>query len=140
MDKAKKEYGALKKRAMLAKQRLKMGYWQKLVAERAQTLDKIGESDESVRLVRDLQQRQVRRDEDRALQPARADAEELLYSKVCAILEADENTTNPIGQLIDKDEFERLDESNRQRYILRLAEKFRELRERFYRERAGKSS
>lgn len=135
----KKEYSELKKRALLAKQRLKMGYWQRMYEERQQALREIGQSDESVRLVRDLQQEKVRRDEHKALCCDKAEEEELFYNKVCSILEQDENATNPIGQLIDRVEFERLDNDNRQRYILRLSQKFREMRERYYRERVGKS-
>ena len=132
---AEKEYSELKKRAMLAKQRLKMGYWQKMYDEKQRALDKVGDA----RQVNELTQEKVRRDELRAMNARGADEEELFYCKVCAILEKDENTTNPIGQLIDKSEFDRLDDNNRQRYILTLAQKFREMRERYYRERAGKS-
>ena len=136
---AEKEYSELKKRALLAKQRLKMGYWQRMEEEKEKNLTKLGETDENIRVVQELAQQKVRRDEHKALCADKADAEELFYCKVCSILERDENTINPIGQLIDKAEFERLDEGNRQRYILRLAQKFRDMRERYYRERSGKS-
>lgn len=138
-DKANKEYSELKRRALLAKQRLKMGYWQRMYEEKQKTLDQIGNNGNSVRLVNDLQLEKVRRDENKALDSEKADEEELFYCKVCNILENDENATNPIGQLIDRNEFERLDADNRQRYILKLAQKFREMRERYYRERTGKS-
>ena len=138
-DKPIKEYGELKRRALLAKQRLKMGYWQRMEDERQKALDEMGKGGESEKLVRELQQEKVRRDEHRALCTDKAEEEELFYTKVCTILERDENTINPIGQLIDREEFERLDENNRQRYILCLSRKFREMRERYYRERAGKS-
>ena len=42
---------------------------------------------------------------------------------------------NPIGQLVDRTVFDKLDEANRQRYILELSAKFRELRERYYKEK-----
>ncbi|MDE7395410.1 MAG: hypothetical protein K2M95_04765, partial [Clostridiales bacterium] len=138
-DKAKKEYGALKKRAMLAKQRLKMGYWQKMVEERQKALESFGKSEESLQLVQSLQREKVKRDEQKALSAVRADEEEVFYAKVCSILEEDENTTNPIGRLIDRGRFDQLDENNKQLYILRLAEKFRQMRDRYYRERAGKA-
>ena len=138
-EKAKKEYGALKKRAMLAKQRLKMGYWQKMLEERQKALGELGASDENLQLVQSLQREQVKRDEQKALSAVRADEEELFYAKVRSILEEDENATNPIGRLIDRNRFEQLDENHKQLYILRLAEKFRQMRERYYRERAGKA-
>lgn len=138
-EKAKKEYGALKKRAMLAKQRLKMGYWQKMLEEKQRALGELGKSEESVQLVQSLQREKVKRDEQRVFSSVQADEEEVFYTKVCTILEEDENATNPIGRLIDREKFEKLDENNKQRYILRLAEKFREMRDRYYRERAGKA-
>ena len=136
---AEREYSELKKRAMLAKQRLKMGYWQKMYDEKQRALESVGGSMGGVRQVNEMTQEKVKRDELRAMKDSGADADELFYCKVCAILERDENTTNPIGQLIDRNEFDNLDESNRQRYILMLAQKFREMRERYYRERTGKS-
>ena len=136
---AEKEYSELKKRALLAKQRLKMGYWHQMEKEKAKALNELGENNGNVRVVQELAQEKVRRDEHKALCADKADEEELFYCKVCSILEQDENSINPIGQLIDRKEFERLDEGNRQRYILRLSQKFREMRERYYRERAGKS-
>ena len=134
-----KEYSELKKRALLAKQRLKMGYWQKMCDERQKTLEQMGNTGESARIVHDLVSEQVRRDEHKALGYGAAAEEEAFYGKVCAILEQDENTLNPIGQLIDRGEFDALDADNKQRYILRLSQKFREMRERYYRERTGKS-
>ncbi len=131
--KPKKEYSELKKRAFLAKQRLKMGYWQKLMDEReaASTSDALR--------VQQLQRDKVRRDQDKALGGTRADEEELFYSRVCRILEEDEDVADPIGKLMDRDAIQGMDEGNRQRYILQLAQKFREMRERYYRERGGKS-
>lgn len=138
-DKSNYEYSELKKRALLAKQRLKMGYWQRMYEEKQRALAELGKSADGERLVHDLQHERVLRDEHKALDADKATKEELFYNKVCSILEHDENTLNPIGQLIDRKEFEKLDENNRQRYILQLSQKFREMRERYYRERAGKS-
>lgn len=138
-DRANYGYSELKRRALLAKQRLKMGYWQRMYDEKQRALSEMGDSGSGARLVKDLQYEKVRRDESRAFNSDKAKEEEEFYGKVCSILESDENTINPIGQLIDKEEFEKLDADNRQRYILKLSQKFREMRERYYRERASKS-
>lgn len=135
----KKEYTELKKRAMLAKQRLKMGYWQTMTDEKLRALNEIGLNTCNIQLVKDLQHAKVKRDENRALNFNAAQADENFYTKVCEILDSDENVTNPIGQLVDKDAYEKLDEDNKQRYILELAKKFRDMRERYYREKLGKS-
>ena len=132
-----KETGELKKRAVLAKQRLRMGYWQRLERERAEMertrddLDKRG--------IEELQRAKYRRDTMKAIDGDRAKSEEKMYDKVCKILDADSDTLSPIGQLIDKELYSKLDEFGRQKYVLELAEKFRELSRRYYLEHAGKS-
>ena len=136
---AKKEYSELKKRATLPKQRLKMGYWQSLTEEKARVVGEMGATPASIQLVKDLQQAKVQRDEKRVLNSGQAQKDEQFYDRVCQLLERDENVTNPIGQLVDKEEYDRLDAENRQRYILELSKKFREMRERYYRERLGKT-
>lgn len=115
--------GELKKRARLAKQRLKMGYWQSLKA--TQELDTATVNDVRVKLRRELDDKNAEY------------ADERMYRKVCDILNRDETTINPIGQLIDKAVYQKLDSSGKQRYILELSNKFRELKERYYREKTG---
>lgn len=109
--------GELKKRAWLAKQRLKMGYWESVKTDT--------ESDEPVRGSRMISNESL------------TSGDEKLYRKVCAILDRDELTINPIGQLIDGEVYAGLDAAAKQRYILELSDKFRELKERYYRERTG---
>lgn len=119
----------LKKRCWLAKQRLKMGYWNSVKSE---------SSDDGTAAVE-------RRNADAARQIRGAEAtqksvsprDERLYGIVCEMLDSNEVTINPIGRLIERDVYEGLDPSSRQRYILELSEKFRELRERYYREKTG---
>ena len=108
--------GELKKRAWLAKQRLKMGYWESVKADT--------EVPEQIRGSR-LQSDEL------------TGVDEKLYRKVCAILDRDELTINPIGQLIDGEVYAELDTAAKQRYILELSDKFRELKERYYKERTG---
>ena len=127
----------LKKRALLAKQRLKMGYWQRLERERREMEERafIGE-----RNISELQRAKLRRDIMLVTDEPRAKKEERLYEKVCNILDKDSDTLSPIGQLIDKEEYQRLDEGGRQKYILELSEKFRELSRRYELERMGRTS
>lgn len=120
---AQKRSGELKKRAWLAKQRLKMGYW---------SSEKIEENDD------------VRADEKRSVRVRTysygdgIDPQyEKMYKKVCAMLDSDEMTINPIGQLIDQEIYKALDEGAKQRYVLELSNTFRELKERYYREKTG---
>lgn len=118
----------LKKRAWLAKQRLRMGYFNSLESQ--------GRQDETLSSLDRVAKIVPRYGFD----DRQSDAElvdERMYIKVCEILDRDELTINPIGQLIDESVYSTLDAAAKQRYILELSEKFRELKERYYRERTG---
>lgn len=134
-----KVYSELKKRALLAKQRLKLGYWEQLRAEREKMLQTAGESTSARQKVSEIQRAKLSREMNSVVNVTSANKDEELYQKVCSILDKDEDVTNPIGQLMDKEEYDRLDDGGKQRYVLELSGKFRELRERYYQERMGKS-
>ena len=121
--------GELKKRCWLAKQRLKMGYFDSLKHENRQDDDQIGNTP-----ITEYSMRVSRLAEVAASSSA---ADEKMYRKVCDILDSSEITLNPIGQLIERDVYDGLDATGKQRYVLELSEKFRELQERYYRERTG---
>ncbi|MDE7165395.1 MAG: hypothetical protein K2O04_08255 [Clostridiales bacterium] len=124
----KRKTGELKKRCWLAKQRLKMGYFDSL--KRMQ--DEESELS-SVTAVADYSARVSRHSEV----AASSSADEKMYRKVCDILDSSEVALNPIGQLIERDVYDGLDANGKQRYVLELSEKFRELQKRYYRERTG---
>jgi hypothetical protein len=131
---AKKEISELKKRALLAKQRLKMGYWQRLEKERQDLNSALGDAEDAKR----LQREKVQRDVMLVTDAKRARSEERFYEKVCKILSSDEDTLSPIGQLIDKEVYQALDDGGRQRYVLELSRRFRELSARYYLEQKAK--
>ena len=129
-----KQTSELKKRALLAKQRLKMGYWQKMESERKRLeSEKIEENK-----IAELQRQKIKRDILFVTDEARAIEEEKMYRKVCEILDRDEDTLSPIGQLIDKEVYLTLDEAGKQKYVLELSEKFREMSKRYYLEKESK--
>lgn len=126
--------GELKKRCWLAKQRLKMGYWESVKNEKTQSGEiGSGESNTSANV---LIHARLKRDAEIAV-GSNAIVDEKMYQKVCSILDSDEVALNPIGQLIDADIYASLDPVGKQRYVLELSNKFRELKERYYRERTG---
>ena len=135
---AKKSMNELKKRALLAKQRMKMGYWEQMMKDRDKMIGEVGSTFEGKKLVSDYQRDKYNRDFNVTV--CKAAQDEKLYEKVCCILESDEIVMNPIARLIDNDEYENMDSETKQRYILELSAKFRELKERYYRERISKSS
>lgn len=122
--------GELKKRCWLAKQRLKMGYWESIKREKQTRDGAVG-----ARAVVAEFARQLGRDAEIAASANAAD--EKMYKKVCDILDCNEIAINPIGQLIERDVYDKLDAAGRQRYVLELSEKFRELQERYRRERTA---
>lgn len=120
--------GELKKRCWLAKQRLKMGYWESLKESEAQNARRTDTAAPSADYA-------WRRRETEVAAAAPSEADDRMYQKVCEILGGEEIAINPIGQLIERDVYDALDPDGRQRYVLELSEKFRELQERYYRER-----
>ena len=120
--------GELKKRCWLAKQRLKMGYFDSLKREKEQADGRQTESSMAVEYSMRVSRAEV---------AASSSADEKMYRKVCDILDSSEVALNPIGQLIERDVYDRLDATGKQRYVLELSEKFRELQARYYRERTG---
>lgn len=128
---AHRQTGELKKRAWLAKQRLKMGYWDSAKREKQLAIES-ADSVAAVEYARAKLRREVTQSSDELEKH-----DEKLYRKVCSILDRDEATINPIGQLIDTELYDTLDPASKQRYVLELSNKFRELKERYYREKTG---
>lgn len=135
-----KEETDLKKRASLAKERLKMGYWTQLVVERADFLKREGDTPENRMKIQNIQRSRFIRENLDCVEGDEMSETEKLYLRVCYILDKDEDTTNPIGQLIDYEKYNTLDESGKQRYVLTLARQYNELKERYYQERMLKSN
>ena len=131
----KKEMSEIKRRALLAKQRLKMGFWQRMQDEQSRMADATKNS-ALIESARSARLREFEMDSRRALGDDFAERDERLYGKVRDMLDKDEDVTDPIGRLVDRDVFDKLDADNRQRYILELSAKFRELKERYYKEKS----
>ncbi|MBE5731335.1 MAG: hypothetical protein E7350_05275 [Clostridiales bacterium] len=136
---AKKTVSELKKRALLAKQRMKMGYWEQMMRDREKLISEVGSTYENQRLISDYQREKYKREFNITVSK-HASKDEELYQKVRKILDSDELVVNPISQLIDKEEYEGMDTEARQRYVLELSAKFRELKERYYREKMSLTS
>lgn len=131
----KKEMSEIKRRALLAKQRLKMGYWQRMREEQ----DRVAEATNDSAVIRSARYARLREFEQqsrRALGDDFAERDERLYGKVRDMLDRDEDVSDPIGRLVDREVFDSLDDGNKQRYILELSAKFRELKERYYKEKS----
>lgn len=134
MMRNKREKGELRKLATGAKLRLKSGYWTDIKLERdlakADAVNN-GKSTESV----DVFFKTKHSREIKATINSINNSDELLYKKVCDILEDNEDIINPVNLLIDKEKYEDMDFNGKQRYIFMLMSKYSELKERYYREK-----
>ncbi len=136
---AKKVVGELKKRALLAKQRMKMGYWEQMLRDKEKLISEVGSTYEKQKQIRDYQREKCNRDFNVTV--SKCDSkDEKLYKRVCDILDSDELIINPIARLIDNDEYVHMSNEEKQRYVLELSAKFRELKERYDKEKIGKTS
>ena len=66
--------------------------------------------------------------------------DEILYKRVCEIIDKGLDKVNPINELIDKKIFYGLDFEAKQHYISTLNFKYKELKQRYYRERMASYS
>ncbi len=122
-----KKNSEIKKRAALAKERLKMGYWNRMLEEKK----RMEENGQERRVIGEMQRDKFRRDEMRAIDIKKARAEEEMYRKVCAILDENPDETAPIGRLIDREYYRTLNEFGKQKYLLELCALFRTLSRRY---------
>lgn len=123
----------LKDYARLAKKRMGSGYWEQIRQERADYIK--NNSDENADKINHLYEKRLMRE---IYYTANQDKDEELYRKVCNILDKDGYVINPISQLIDHDEFDNMDFASRQTYLIKLTDKYKELRERYDKEREFK--
>ncbi len=68
--------------------------------------------------------------------PASVNYDEELYKKVCFLIES-HNTINPVSYLIDKELFSTLDAEAKQFYINNLTQKYKFMKNRYYREHSN---
>ena len=61
--------------------------------------------------------------------------EQELYDRVCKMLSRDEVVINPIRELMDNKYYNSLSVEGKQRYIIELSEKYKEMKNRYERER-----
>ncbi len=128
MQNKKQKKLSLSDYAKLAKKRMASGVWDKIRREREEY---IKNSNESAEKINRIYSKRLMRE----FYGFSTDNDEELYHKVCHILESDSFVTNPITQLIDHAEYDKLDFPEQQAYLIKLADKYKELRERYDREK-----
>ena len=124
----RKSSSELKKKACLAKQRLRMGFYQNAAADKASARN----PDEEL-AARQFIRTRICRENNLHFRSFDTAGDEKLYKKVKQLLESGENIS--IGMLVDQKVYETMDGVAQQRYILQLSAKFREMKDRYYEER-----
>lgn len=60
--------------------------------------------------------------------------DQILYKKICKMLEEDRIIINPINELMDKKYYDTLSVEGKQRYIFDLSDKYKEMKDRYLKE------
>ena len=118
---------SIKSYAKKAKHRLGSGFWNEIRVERNALLSE----NENAEHIKDMYSKRLMH----SLYLVENDEDAKLYKKVCKILSSDEFLSNPIGQLIDHQKYDKLDSENKQMYIIKLTDKYNEMKKRFEHER-----
>ena len=117
---------SIKSTAKQAKHRLISGYWNDIRQKREDYFNKINYIDREK-----LQKTYSNRIERKLKEENSADPDALLYKKVCKLQAQDTFVLNPISQLINHDEYDKLTDSEKQIYLMRLTKKYNQLLERY---------
>lgn len=135
MSKTVKEKSKLKKLAQSAKERLKSGYWSEVKVERERAKESAESNGHCAGSVNDYYKEKFTREIKANINKINQ-SDEVLYKKVCQILDSDEDIVNPVNSLIDREKYEGMDFASRQRYVFMLMSKYSEMKERYYKEKA----
>lgn len=116
--------------ALNAKRRMKDGYWQKTNVQRINAMENMRAMGKSVTVAQNYYINKLNAE---LYGKSKIQCEDdMLYKKVCKILDDCVDITNPIGQLVDREIYDKLDSNAKQRYVFKLADKYRTLKERYY--------
>ena len=116
-----------------SKKRMKHGYWTKVINNRNTDINEARIKGQGVDNIYSYYRNKVMSDFYRECLPVTD--EEVLYSKVCSILDSDDNVTNILGVLMDKDYYAKLESEEQARYILKLSRMYIKMKERYHLEK-----
>ena len=117
---------SIKSTAKQAKHRLVSGYWNDIRQKRSEYFDKVDDVNKEK-----LQKTYTNRIERKLKQESTKDPDALLYRKVCRLQAQNTFVLNPISQLINHDEYDKLSDQEKQVYLMRLTRKYNELLKRY---------
>lgn len=119
-----------KKLAKTARARLKSGFWENQRQLRSEKYVQMEEPDVQEKIIRQYFSASkfvsFAKSEDELI-------DEKLYPIVCRIIDEDDGL-NPIGRLIDRDKYVKMDGIEKQRYVFDLSERYSRLSQKYVRE------
>jgi len=124
----------IKKLAADAKKRLTSGYWEKIMIQRNDAIAQAQAQGRDVQPIITYFREKCNRD-IRVMANSVDRCEEQLYQKVKELWDKNATITNPAAIVGDMKFANRLVDSDRQRYIFRMIAKYKEMRERYDREK-----
>jgi hypothetical protein len=119
--------------AKSARNRFKKGFWSKEKELREREISKAKQEGKDAGNINELFK--ARYMQDFYYKNKKSGSYQSLYNKVKAIVDSECEVSNPIGRLIDVQVYKDLDENQKQRYILELAEMYRILSEKYKNEK-----
>ncbi|MBR1925273.1 MAG: hypothetical protein IJ837_00255 [Clostridia bacterium] len=125
----------LKEYAKRAKERLTNGYWDKVREEKIEYLEKYYHKGDNINQFNYMFQKKI---EDEVYSEQKSKNEDKLYKKVVKLLSENEFVLNPIMQLIDHDEYDKLSDEAKKNYIYALTDRYNELKEKYEKEQKTK--
>ena len=114
-----------------ARARLKSGYWNDVKKTREETICLAIHQGRDVVSTNNIFSQKLEKQINSTASTFIKEDEEF-YKKVCRLLDKNGDVFNPISQLIDEKAIAGLNEQAKQSYILKLAEKFKAMRERYF--------
>lgn len=116
-----------------ARSRFKNGYWTNYYKQRDERITEAKEKGINVDDAKRLCQEALKR--DISIKFNQNNEEDLLYERVVTLLSSDDVVLNPIKSLIDHAEYDNLSESEKECYILKLTERYNEIKQKYDKEK-----
>ena len=130
----KKNTSVLKELILSAKERLKNGdYGNATYKQECKRKDKI-KTNQVLRFLANAEYKRA----DIEIKAYSTEEDDKLNKKIEHLLENNPHTIFPLGELVDAEKFKKLNESERQNYILNLSEKFIAYKENYYKKFCSK--
>ena len=120
-----------RKEAKEARKRLRQGFWDDIIVERKNVIENAMKKGQDVKSIKDYYKKKIENKIKETYKTSALTEEDLMYKKVCSIMESQEVLLNPLSKLIDHNVYDKLSENAKQVYILKLSEQYVQMKQRY---------